>query len=118
MHIVYEIVWEGDLYLSCESLAVHNNIDSFGSGCMTHLLGRVLTSGRKSWNTFAEFSGNCKFANCGMLWQMFNSSGNLMAAIIRAKSAQYHKYRANIAFRLPQSSATVCFIRRYMMILY
>ena len=30
--------------------------------------------------------------------------------IRNAKSAQYHKDRANVEFRLPQNSATVCFI--------
>ena len=30
--------------------------------------------------------------------------------IRNAKSDQYHKDRANVEFRLPQNSATVCFI--------
>ena len=32
--------------------------------------------------------------------------------IRNAKSAQYHKDRANVEFRLPQNSATVCFISK------
>ena len=32
--------------------------------------------------------------------------------IRNAKSAQYHKDRANVEFRLPQNSAAVCFISK------
>ena len=32
--------------------------------------------------------------------------------IRNAKSAQYHKDSANVEFRLPQNSATVCFISK------
>ena len=32
--------------------------------------------------------------------------------IRNAKSAQYHKDRASIEFRLPQNSTTVCFISK------